>query len=135
MSSALRPATLALIATASLGLAGAILQLAGVESPLTGPLTLLFLLAEPALAVALLLPGLTPLARTIVAGSMSVVVNGTVSEVMLAVDAWSPRGGVAAVAVICGALAAIAAVLGVRHVNGAQPAEAHDEDEEWLFEG
>jgi hypothetical protein len=88
------------------GLAGAGLTLAGVRSPLTGPLTLLFVLFTPALCVALLLPGLDPLARWIVAGTASVVLAASTAEVMLVTAGWSPRGGVAATCLICAGLAA-----------------------------
>lgn len=130
----MRPIPIALTIVAAVGVAGAALNLAAVDSPATGPLTLLFLLLTPALTVAWLLPGLTPLARAIVAGSMSIVVNGAVAQVMLSFDMWAPRRGVAGVAIICALLALTALALSRRPANGTQPAEP-PEDEEWLFEG
>jgi hypothetical protein len=92
-------------------LTGAALTLSGVRSPVTGPLTLLFLLFTPALCVALLLSGLDVLARAIVAGAASLALAGSVAEVMLVTAGWSPKGGIIATAVACAALAVAALVL------------------------
>lgn len=93
------------------GATGAALTLAGVRSPATGPLTLLFVLFTPALCVSLLLSGLDLLARTIVSGAASMALAGTVAEVMLVTSGWSPRGGIIATAIACAALAVTALVL------------------------
>ena len=93
------------------GVTGAVLTLAGVRSPATGPLTLLFLLATPAVCVGMLLGGLDVLARAIVAGSASVVLAASIAEVMLVTSGWSPDGGIVATAITCAALAAGAVVL------------------------
>ena len=93
------------------GLIGAVLTVAGVRSPATAPLTLLFLLFIPAFCIAPLLTALDPLARTIVAGAGALVLLCAVAEVMLAASAWSPRGGVVTV----GALSALlTAAVGIR---------------------
>lgn len=103
------------------GLTGAALTLAGVSSPATGPLTLLFVLLTPAVCVAVLLTGLDVLARAIVAGAASVALAASVAEMMLATSGWSPRGGIIATAIACGGLAAAALVL--RHrARPAKPA-------------
>jgi hypothetical protein len=93
------------------GLTGAALTLAGVESPATGSLTLLFVLFTPALCVALLLTGLDLLARAIVAGAASVTLAASVAEIMLVTSSWSPRGGLIAVMIACAGLAIAAFVL------------------------
>jgi hypothetical protein len=93
------------------GLTGAALTLAGVESPATGPLTLLFVLFTPALGVAMLLAGLDPLARAIVAGTASVALAASVAEIMLVTASWSPRGGIIAIIITCAGLAIAALVL------------------------
>lgn len=79
--------------------AGAALGLAGPGNPLAGALTLVFLAVAPAVAVAGLVGG--DRITRIVSGIAGVVaVNGAVAMAMLAFGVWSPRGGVAAVAVI-----------------------------------
>jgi hypothetical protein len=93
------------------GLTGAALTLAGVDSPATGSLTLLFVLFTPALCVAMLLTGLDLLARAIVAGTASVSLATAVAEIMLVTSGWSPRGGLIAIMVTCAALAVAAVIL------------------------
>lgn len=125
---------LALLAAA--GMTGAALTLAGVRSPATGPLTLLFLLYTPAICVALLLTGLDALARAIVAGAAALVLAAAVAEVMLVTAAWSPRGGVAAVTAVCALLATVAALKHRRHAKDApeSPRAAGDDEDAWAFE-
>jgi hypothetical protein len=84
-----------------LAVLGPLPAVAGVESPVTGALTLLFLLAGPALAAWPLLSGLPRAARAVVAGAVSLVTVVLVAQLMLFLGLWSPRGGVAAVAVCC----------------------------------
>jgi hypothetical protein len=96
------------------GVTGAVLTLAGVRSPVTGPLTLVFLLLTPAVCVGLLVPGLDPLARSIVGGTAAVALAGSVAEVMLVTSGWSPEGGIVATAIACAALTAGAVVLRFR---------------------
>jgi hypothetical protein len=105
------------------GLTGAALTLAGVRSPVTGPLTLVFVLYVPAFCVALLLSGLDALARAIVAGTASVALAGAIAEVMLVTAGWSPRGGVVATAIACAALG-VAAVVPRRRSRPVEPATA-----------
>ncbi|WP_329244140.1 hypothetical protein OG417_47265 [Actinoallomurus sp. NBC_01490] len=105
------------------GLTGAALTLAGVRSPVTGPLTLVFVLFTPALCVALLLSGLDLLARAIVAGTASLALAGAIAEVMLVTAGWSPRGGVVATAIACAALG-VAAVVLRRRARPVEPAIA-----------
>ena len=90
----------------AVGLAGAVLALAGISTPLRVPLILIFLAAVPALAVARLLPGLDGLAKLVVAGTAAIVIDMGVAEVQLATGTWSPRIGLVAVALISVMLAA-----------------------------
>lgn len=90
---------LAGVATAVGGF-GAILALAGSDSPLRGPFTLFFLLAAPAVAIAAALRGLEPLGRVLAALAGSVVVNMLVAQGMIATHRWSWRGGIVAVTAI-----------------------------------
>ncbi|WP_247196204.1 hypothetical protein [Streptomyces sp. GESEQ-35] len=87
-------------AATAVGGTGAILALAGSGSPLRGPLTLFFLLAAPAAAIAAALHGLSPLGRILVAVAGAVVVNMLVAQAMLALHRWSIGGGIAAVTAI-----------------------------------
>ena len=88
------------------GLAGAVLAIAGISTPLRVPLVLIFLAAVPALAVATLLPGLDSLAKLVAAGTAAIVIDMGVAEVQLATGTWSPRIGLVAVALISVMLAA-----------------------------
>jgi hypothetical protein len=103
------------------GLTGAALTLAGVRSPVTGPLTLLFVLFTPALCVALMLRGLDVLARAIVAGTASLALAASVAEVMLVTAGWSPKGGIIATAIACAALAVAVLLLRRRRTRPATP--------------
>ncbi|MFD3503375.1 hypothetical protein ACFWWT_34005 [Streptomyces sp. NPDC058676] len=87
-------------AATAVGGFGAVLALAGSDSPLRGPLTLFFLLVAPAAAVGAALRGLEPFGRTIAALAGSVVVNMLVAQTMLALHSWSVRGGIVAVTAI-----------------------------------
>ena len=87
-------------AATAVGGIGAVLALADSGSPLRGPLTLFFLLAAPAAAIAAALHGLPPLGRIPVAVAGAVVVNMLVAQTMLTVHRWSVPGGVAAVTAI-----------------------------------
>lgn len=122
---------LALFALAA-GLAGVVLTLLGDTSPYAGLLTLLFLLAVPAMTTWPLLPRLSPPARVVVSAAMTFVVNIAVAQGMLSLGLWSIRGGVVAVLVICLLLAAFGVVS-----RRPQKAAPHDgaEDEDWLYEG
>jgi hypothetical protein len=110
------------------GTAGAAATVCGVRSPVTGALTLLFVLAVPAVCVALLLPGLDPPGRAVAAGTASLTLCAAVAEIMLAASAWSPRGGVIAIAVVSGILAGVSGVRRLRRTP--EPAD----DDSWAFE-
>ncbi|MEV8464126.1 MULTISPECIES: hypothetical protein [Streptomyces] len=87
-------------AATAVAVCGALLVFTGSASPLRGPLTLFFLLAAPAAAIAAALRGLDPFGRTVAAVAGAIVMNMLVAQGMLAVHRWSVRGGVAAVTVI-----------------------------------
>jgi hypothetical protein len=95
------------VTVVSMGIAGVVLALAGVQSPLRAVLVLLFLAAAPAVAVAGLLRGLDRLARLVVADTASIVINALVAETMLAAGVWPPRGSLVVVALITAACAAL----------------------------
>lgn len=87
-------------AATAVGVFGALLALTGSDSPLRGPLTLFFLLAAPAAAIAAALRGLDLFGRVLVSVAGSVVLNMLVAQGMLAVHRWSVRGGIVAVTTI-----------------------------------
>ncbi len=123
-------------AVVAAGTAGAALTLAGVRSPVTGALTLLFLLSAPAAGAALLFRGLDRPARVVVAGAAALVVDTAVAETMLATSRWSPRGGIVAVGAVSLALAALAAAVRRRSAGAsgaATPGTGRDGDESWIF--
>ncbi|MFC7261935.1 hypothetical protein [Streptomyces lutosisoli] len=82
------------------GVVGAVLALADVDSPLRGPFTLFFLLAAPSVAIAAALRGLEPFGRVLASVAGAVAVDMLVAQGMLAVHRWSVGGGVTAVTVI-----------------------------------
>ncbi|MEU9733184.1 hypothetical protein [Streptomyces sp. NPDC048002] len=84
-------------AATAVGAAGALLALVGSDSPLRGPLTLFFLLAAPAAAIATALRGLDPFGRTLVSLAGAVAVDMLVAQSMLALHLWSATGGIVAV--------------------------------------
>ncbi|MFJ8200323.1 hypothetical protein [Streptomyces sp. NPDC096152] len=96
-------------ATAVAG-AGALLALTDSASVLRGPLTLFFLLAAPAAAVAAALRGLDPFGRVLASVAGAVVLDMLVAQGMLAVHRWSVRGGVVAVAVLSSLVLLLATV-------------------------
>ncbi len=79
---------------------GGALALADIGSPLRAPFTLFFLIVAPGCAVAAVLTGLDPLSRAVVATGGALAVDLLVAQAMLALHAWSVRGGVAAVAAL-----------------------------------
>jgi hypothetical protein len=117
-------ALLLLGALVTAGVTGAVLTLAGVRSPATGPLTLLFVLVTPAVFVGLLLGGLDALARAILAASASVVLAASIAEVMLVTSGWSPDGGIIATAIASAALAAGVVILHLRRRTPERPTPA-----------
>ncbi|MFI8349432.1 hypothetical protein [Streptomyces sp. NPDC085596] len=91
-----------LLAGAATGTAacGALLALMDSGSPLRGPCALFFLLAAPALAIALALRGLDPFGRLVTALAGAVAVDMLVAQAMLTVHRWSVTGGIVAVTVL-----------------------------------
>jgi hypothetical protein len=116
------------------GLAGAVLTVAGVRSSAVGALTLVFLLFTPALCLALLLPSMDLAGKAIVGGTLSVTLLVSTAEVMLAASAWSPTGGVLAVAAVCGLLALAAGVRHRRRAPEKAPVPEKPDDDAWAFE-
>ncbi|QMV12258.1 hypothetical protein GJU35_10420 [Streptomyces lincolnensis] len=94
---------------------GALLALADADSPLRAPLTLFFLLAAPAAAIAAALRGLDPFGRLLTAVAGSVVLNMLVAQGMLATHRWSVRGGIVAVTALS---ALILVLVSVRRLRG-----------------
>jgi len=88
------------------GAAGAVLAFAGIDAPVRAPLVLAFLSAVPALAVWSLLGGIDSFARIVVAGSAAIVIDILVTEAMIISGTWSPRTGLAAVALVSALIAA-----------------------------
>ncbi len=86
--------------------AGAVLAVAGIETPARLPLTLLFLLVIPALAITTLLTGIDALGKAVIAGSAAIVVDLVIAEAMILSGTWSPRLGVALVALVSVVIAA-----------------------------
>lgn len=93
-----RPAALAGVLAAGTVTVGWVVALA-VDNG-TSVLTAAFLIAAPALAVAVPVRGVDGLARVVLGAASAVSVNGLVAQTMLAIDQWSVRGGVVVVAVI-----------------------------------
>jgi hypothetical protein len=82
--------------------AGAVIALADIDTPLRLVLTPMFLLVVPGAAVVGLLRDRDPLAALSVGAAASLVVNVLLAAAMLTFDAWSPRAGVATIAVLGG---------------------------------
>ncbi|MFD4953798.1 hypothetical protein [Streptomyces sp. NPDC058451] len=88
-------------AATTAGGTGALLALTGSGSPLRGPLTLFFLLAAPAAAIAAALRGLDPFGRALASVAGAVALDMLVAQGMLAVHRWSVGGGLLAVTAFC----------------------------------
>ncbi|MFB6959303.1 hypothetical protein ACFCYB_20330 [Streptomyces sp. NPDC056309] len=84
-------------AATAVGGIGALLAFTGSDSLLRGPLTLFFLLAAPAAAIAAALRGLDPFGRVLASVAGAVVLDMLVAQGMLAVHRWSVSGGLLAV--------------------------------------
>ncbi|GAA3827096.1 hypothetical protein GCM10022226_54990 [Sphaerisporangium flaviroseum] len=82
--------------------AGAVIALADIHTPARLILTPLFLLVVPGASVVGLLRDRDPLAALTVGAAASLVINVLLAEAMLLFDAWSPRAGVATIAVLGG---------------------------------
>jgi hypothetical protein len=64
------------------------------------PWSIAFLLVAPAIPAAVLWRALDPWERLMLSGTVALIVNAVVAEVMLATGTWSLSGGIAAVAVV-----------------------------------
>ena len=103
------------------GSAGAVLALAGLGTPLRGPLVLLFLAGAPAAVAASWLRSLDIFAKVVVACAAAIVLIALVAETLLALGAWSPRMGLVAVLLICAVGAAVGAAARRRAAGGRWP--------------
>ncbi|MEO3873931.1 hypothetical protein ABGB18_34400 [Nonomuraea sp. B12E4] len=83
-------------------IAGAAVALFDIQTPLRPFLISLFLLVVPGAAVVGLLRDRDPLAALSVGAAASLVLNVLLAQAMLLFGAWSPRAGVATVAVLGG---------------------------------
>ncbi len=133
ISPAIRPMTgrLAIIVGAQAVLALSFALLHGVDATRTG-VTIAFLIAAPAMAIAMGLRGIDPLARMVIALAAVAVVNALVAETMLVTGRWSIPGGVAAVGVISAAIGLAAGASSSSSVLSAgigRAAVAHAENE------
>ena len=95
-------------------IAGAALALAGAQTPARLPLALLFLLAVPGLAVFSLFRGFDVLGRVVIAGSAALVIDMAIAELMIATGTWSPRLGIALVALVSAVIAATRMLIATR---------------------
>jgi hypothetical protein len=93
-----------LVAAVAAGTAGLVLELAGVSAPAVSVLVVLFIVVAPSTAIAGLLGGFDRSARVVLAGVTTLVLLIALAMVMLSIGAWSPRGGLAALAVITAVL-------------------------------
>ncbi|MBA2893622.1 hypothetical protein [Nonomuraea soli] len=80
--------------------AGAVIALADLQTPLRPLLISVFLLVVPGAAVVGLLRDRDPLAALSVGAAASLVLNVLLAEAMVLFNVWSPRAGVATVAVL-----------------------------------
>ncbi|ACZ90326.1 hypothetical protein [Streptosporangium roseum] len=81
---------------------GAVVALADLSSPLRMIFTPLFLLAVPGVAAAGLLRDRDPLTAISVGVTVSLLANVLLATAMLSFESWSPRAGVATIAVLGG---------------------------------
>jgi O-antigen/teichoic acid export membrane protein len=84
--------------------AGAVVALADLQTPLRPLLVSMFLLVVPGAAVVGLLRERDPLAALAVGAAASLALNVLLAQAMLLFGVWSPRAGVATVAVLGGFL-------------------------------
>lgn len=96
-------ARLVSVAATAAGVAGIALA-DGPSGPLDRAVVLAFLLAAPAIAIASLLPNANGAVALIVGMAGAVAVNALVAQSMLSANAWSLRGGEAAVGLIAALL-------------------------------
>ena len=96
------------------GAAGAVIAIAGIDTPPRVLLVMIFLAVVPALAVTTLLGGFDRLATVVIAGISTIVVDFAVAETMIISGTWSLRAGAAAVAAVSVLIAA--AGIGARRI-------------------
>ncbi|WP_223832749.1 hypothetical protein [Streptomyces venezuelae] len=102
-------------AAVAVGGVGAALALVDLSSPLRAPFTLFFLLAAPGAAIGAALGALTPWGRAVVSVAGAMALDLLVAQTMLALHAWSVRGGVATVAALSSLILLLTAGQRLRH--------------------
>jgi len=94
---------LATFAALGAGIAGFLVDLAGVRSGLVTVLVLIFIAVTPTTAIAGLLRGFDLFARLILTCVTTIAVLTLIAMIMLAIGVWSPKGGLVAIALVSGA--------------------------------
>jgi hypothetical protein len=94
---------LATFAALGAGIAGFLVDLAGVRSGLATVLVLIFIAVAPTTAIAGLLHGFDLFARLILTCVTTIAVLTLIAMIMLAIGVWSPKGGLVAIALVSGA--------------------------------
>jgi hypothetical protein len=94
---------LATFAALGAGIAGFLVNLAGVRSGLVTVLVLIFIAVAPTTAIAGLLRGFDLFARLILTCVTTIAVLSLIAMIMLAIGVWSPKGGLVAIALVSGA--------------------------------
>ena len=94
---------LATFAALGAGIAGFLVDLAGVRSGLVTVLVLIFIAVAPTTAIAGLLRGFDLFARLILTCVTTIAVLTLIAMIMLAIGVWSPKGGLVAIALVSGA--------------------------------
>jgi hypothetical protein len=85
------------------GAIGVLLELAGARSVVVSVLVLVFIVVAPTAAIAGLLRGFDVFARIILAAVTAVAVVTLIAMIMLAIGAWSVKGGLVAIALFSAA--------------------------------
>jgi len=85
------------------GAIGVLLELAGVRSAVVSVLVLVFIVVAPTAAIAGLLRGFDVFARIILAAVTAAAGITLIAMIMLAIGAWSVKGGLVAIAIISAA--------------------------------
>ncbi|GII91487.1 hypothetical protein Ssi02_17180 [Sinosporangium siamense] len=82
--------------------AGALIALIDIDTPLRVVLTPLFMIVVPAAGISGLLRDRDPVESLAVGVAASLVINVLLAQAMLVFSSWSPRAGVATIAVLGG---------------------------------
>lgn len=85
------------------GAIGVLLELAGVRSAVVSVLVLVFIVVAPTAAIAGLLRGFDEFARIILAAVTAAAGITLIAMIMLAIGAWSVKGGLVAIAILSAA--------------------------------